>query len=113
VCSARKRSPLPAPSTAARARTPRTNAPLSRPAPPRPPQAWKPAAEAYQQLAAVQMKLDSKHDAASSYVEGAKALMKVSPAEAVPMLQQVRGGGQSRRRRLGRRKKRRRETEAG
>lgn len=51
--------------------------------------AWKPAAEAYQQLAAVQMKLDSKHDAASSYVEGAKALMKISPAEAVPMLQQA------------------------
>lgn len=36
------------------------------------------------------MKLDSKHDAASSYVEGAKALMKVSPGEAVPLLQQVR-----------------------
>jgi hypothetical protein len=36
------------------------------------------------------MKLESKHDAASSYVEGAKALMKASPAEAVPLLQQVR-----------------------
>ncbi|GBF96606.1 hypothetical protein Rsub_09352 [Raphidocelis subcapitata] len=51
--------------------------------------AWRPAAEAYKQLAAVQMKLDSKHDAASSYVEGAKALMKASPAEAVPLLQQA------------------------
>jgi hypothetical protein len=54
-------------------------------------QAWKSAAEAYEQLAAVQTKLDSKHDAASSYVEGAKAIMKVSPAAAVPLLQQVRG----------------------
>lgn len=36
------------------------------------------------------MKLDSKHDAATSYVEGAKALMKVAPAEAVVLLQQVR-----------------------
>lgn len=35
------------------------------------------------------MKLDSKHDAASSYVEGAKALMKASPAGAVPMLQKA------------------------
>ncbi|KIY91945.1 Alpha-soluble NSF attachment protein 2 [Monoraphidium neglectum] len=51
--------------------------------------AWKPAAEAYRQLAAVHVKTDSKHDAASSYVEGAKALMKVAPAEAVVLLQQA------------------------
>lgn len=51
--------------------------------------AWKPAAEAYRQLAALHVKLDSKHDAASAYVEGAKALMKVAPAEAVVLLQQA------------------------
>jgi hypothetical protein len=53
-------------------------------------QAWKQAAEAYRQLASVHVKLDSKHDAASCYVEGAKALMKVAPAEAVLLLQQAR-----------------------
>lgn len=49
-------------------------------------QAWRQAADAYTQLAATQLKLDSRHDAATSYVEGAKALMKASPADAVPLL---------------------------
>ncbi|KAI8468366.1 MAG: TPR-like protein [Monoraphidium minutum] len=51
--------------------------------------AWKQAADAYRQLAGVHTKMDSKHDAASSYVEGAKALMKVAPGEAVVLLQQA------------------------
>eukprot|EP00879_Flechtneria_rotunda_P002284 GHRR01002476.1.p1 GENE.GHRR01002476.1~~GHRR01002476.1.p1 ORF type:complete len:300 (+),score=124.18 GHRR01002476.1:200-1099(+) len=49
--------------------------------------AWKEATEAYRQLAGVQLKQDSKHDAANAYVEGAKCAMKVQPAEAVAMLQ--------------------------
>jgi alpha-soluble NSF attachment protein len=52
-------------------------------------QAWRQAADAYAALADVQAKLDAKHDAASSLVEGGKALMKVSPADAVPLLQRA------------------------
>jgi alpha-soluble NSF attachment protein len=48
--------------------------------------AWREATEAYRQLAAVQMKQDSKHDAANAYVEGAKCAMKVQPADAVVLL---------------------------
>jgi alpha-soluble NSF attachment protein len=49
--------------------------------------AWKEATEAYRQLADVQTKQDSKHDAASAYVEGAKCAMKVAPSEGVALLQ--------------------------
>lgn len=49
--------------------------------------AWKEATEAYRQLAALQIKQDSKHDAANAYVEGAKCAMKVQPADAVALLQ--------------------------
>lgn len=49
--------------------------------------AWREATEAYRQLAAIQIKQDSKHDAASAYVEGAKCAMKVQPQEAVGLLQ--------------------------
>lgn len=34
----------------------------------------------------MQIKQDSKHDAANAYVEGAKCAMKVTPAEAVTLL---------------------------
>jgi len=40
-------------------------------------------------LAEVALKMDSKHDAASAYVESAKCCMKVKPADAVPILQQA------------------------
>lgn len=49
--------------------------------------AWREATEAYRQLAAIQIKQDSKHDAANAYVEGAKCAMKVQPKEAVVLLQ--------------------------
>jgi len=49
--------------------------------------AWKEATEAYRQLAQIQIKQDSKHDAANAYVEGAKCAMKVAPGEAVGLLQ--------------------------
>eukprot|EP00877_Chromochloris_zofingiensis_P013287 jgi/Chrzof1/8211/Cz03g01200.t1 len=49
--------------------------------------AWKEATEAYKQLAAVQLKLDSKYDAANAYVEAAKSAMKTQPSEAVGLLQ--------------------------
>jgi alpha-soluble NSF attachment protein len=49
--------------------------------------AWPEATEAYRQLAGLQIKQDSKHDAAASYVEGAKCAMKASPADGVPLLQ--------------------------
>lgn len=49
--------------------------------------AWREATEAYRQLAGIQIKQDSKHDAANAYVEGAKCAMKVQPAEAVVLLQ--------------------------
>eukprot|EP00878_Enallax_costatus_P001906 GHUV01002067.1.p1 GENE.GHUV01002067.1~~GHUV01002067.1.p1 ORF type:complete len:297 (+),score=108.25 GHUV01002067.1:109-999(+) len=49
--------------------------------------AWKEATDAYRELAAVQIKQDSKHDAANAYVEGAKCAMKVQPAAAVDLLQ--------------------------
>jgi alpha-soluble NSF attachment protein len=49
--------------------------------------AWREATEAYRQLAAIQIKQDSKHDAANAYVEGAKCAMKVQPQDAVVLLQ--------------------------
>jgi alpha-soluble NSF attachment protein len=49
--------------------------------------AWREATEAYRQLAAIQIKQDSKHDAANAYVEGAKCAMKVQPQGAVVLLQ--------------------------
>lgn len=49
--------------------------------------AWREATEAYRQLAGIQIKQDSKHDAANAYVEGAKCAMKVQPQEAVVLLQ--------------------------
>ncbi|WIA28569.1 hypothetical protein OEZ86_011109 [Tetradesmus obliquus] len=51
--------------------------------------AWKEAAEAYRQLADLHIKQDSKHDAASAYVEGAKCAMKLAPGEAVGLLQRA------------------------
>lgn len=51
--------------------------------------AWREAAEAYRQLAGLQLKQDSKHDAANAYVEGAKCAMKFAPPEAVGLLQQA------------------------
>ena len=51
--------------------------------------AWKEAVEAYKLLAQVQTKQNSKHDAASAYVEGAKCAMKANPGEAVILLQQA------------------------
>ncbi len=50
---------------------------------------WKEAVAAYSLLAEVQTKLDSKHDAANAYVEGAKCAMKYNPAEAVQLLQRA------------------------
>ncbi|KAF8072609.1 ASNAP2 [Scenedesmus sp. PABB004] len=51
--------------------------------------AWREATEAYTQLAGLQIKQDSKHDAANAYVEGAKCAMKASPGEGVALLQQA------------------------
>ncbi len=49
--------------------------------------AWREAVKAYRKLAEVQVKLDSKHDAANAYVEGAKCAMKYDSGEGVTMLQ--------------------------
>jgi alpha-soluble NSF attachment protein len=52
--------------------------------------AWAEAARAYTTLAEVQLKLDSKHDAATAYVEGAKCAMKApGGGGGVAMLQQA------------------------
>lgn len=50
---------------------------------------WNEATDAYTKLAECQIKLDSKHDAASAYVEGAKCAIKVSPQNATPLLQKA------------------------
>jgi len=49
----------------------------------------KEAGEAYEKLAQVQTKLDSKHDTATAYVEGAKAFQKVDHRKAVQCLQRA------------------------
>lgn len=51
--------------------------------------AWKEAAAAYEQLAEVQIKVDSKHDAATAYVEGAKCAMKIAPDAGVVLLKRA------------------------
>lgn len=51
--------------------------------------AWNDAAEAYKQLADICIKMDSKHEAATAYVEGAKVVAKVNPTVATFMLQQA------------------------
>lgn len=51
--------------------------------------AFKEAGETYTKLADVQMKLESKHDAASAWVEGAKAFLKSDQRRAVSCLQQA------------------------
>jgi alpha-soluble NSF attachment protein len=43
---------------------------------------WKEAGETYTKLAEVAIKLESKHDAASAYVEAAKAYQKIGGAQA-------------------------------
>ncbi|XP_073396219.1 alpha-soluble NSF attachment protein 2 isoform X2 [Physcomitrium patens] len=51
--------------------------------------AWDKAAAAYIKLADCQLKLESKHDAASAYVDAALCLKKKNPLEAVRCLEQA------------------------
>jgi alpha-soluble NSF attachment protein len=51
--------------------------------------AWAEAVEAYRLLAQTQLKQNSKHDAATAFVEGAKCAAKVSGTDAVQLLQQA------------------------
>jgi alpha-soluble NSF attachment protein len=51
--------------------------------------AWQEATAAYDKLADVHIKQESKHEAASCYVEAAKAIMKVKPAEASKYLERA------------------------
>lgn len=50
---------------------------------------WNEAAASYKLLAECHLKQDSKHDAASAYVEASKCAMKVKPQDAVVLLQQA------------------------
>jgi alpha-soluble NSF attachment protein len=51
--------------------------------------AWNDAADVYGKLAECQLKCDSKHDAASAYVEGAKVAAKSNPQLSTDMLQKA------------------------
>lgn len=50
---------------------------------------WQTAGEVYRKLAEVQLKLDSKHEAAQASVESAKAFLKVDRKAAISSLQQA------------------------
>lgn len=51
--------------------------------------AWKEAADTYKQLAEIQIKLGSQHEAASAYVEASRALTKTESDDAVVVLHQA------------------------
>jgi alpha-soluble NSF attachment protein len=51
--------------------------------------AWTDATAAFDKLADVHIKQESKHEAASSYVEAAKCMMKVKPSEAAKYLERA------------------------
>lgn len=50
---------------------------------------WTEAAESYQQLAQCQLKLESKHEAATAYVEGSKCAAKTDPQLSTKMLHEA------------------------
>jgi len=52
-------------------------------------QGWREAAACYEALADVNTKLDSKHDAATSYVEAAKCAMKFDAVQGVALLKRA------------------------
>ena len=50
---------------------------------------WNDAVYCYEQLAECQMKADSKHDAATAYVEASKCAAKLQPEKATLLLQKA------------------------